>query len=165
MALCHSVVFLCFFFFFLHCSLKKAFLSLLAILWNSAFRWVYFSFSSLPFTYLFGLPLVAQLVKNPPAMWESWVWSLGSEDPLEITATHSSILTWRTSWTVPWGHKESDMTEWLTFHFLSLLPSAICKAPLDNHFAFLCFFFLGMVLVNASCTILWTLVHSSHAVY
>jgi len=80
-ALCHSVVFLCFFFFFLHCLLKKAFLSLLAILWNSAFRWVYLSFSSLPFTYLFGLPWVAQLVKNPPAMWESWVWSLGSEDP------------------------------------------------------------------------------------
>ena len=34
----------------LHCSLKKAFISLLAILWNSAFRWVYLSFSPLPFT-------------------------------------------------------------------------------------------------------------------
>ena len=37
---------------YLHCSLKKAFLSLLAILWNSAFRWVYLSFSPLPFTSL-----------------------------------------------------------------------------------------------------------------
>ena len=37
--------------------------------------------------------LVAQLVKNPPAMWETWVSSLGWEDPLEKgKATHSSIL-------------------------------------------------------------------------
>ena len=37
--------------------------------------------------------LVAQLVKNPPAMWETWVQSLGWEDPLEKRkATHSSIL-------------------------------------------------------------------------
>ena len=40
--------------------------------------------------------LVAQTVKKPPAMWETWVWSLGWEDPLgEGMATHSSILTWR----------------------------------------------------------------------
>ena len=40
--------------------------------------------------------LVAQLVKNPPAMWETWVQSLGWEDPLEESmATHSSILAWR----------------------------------------------------------------------
>ena len=40
--------------------------------------------------------LVAQLVKNPPAMQETWVWSLGWEDPLEKgKATHSSILSWR----------------------------------------------------------------------
>ena len=45
--------------------------------------------------------LVAQLVKNPPAMWETWVRSLGWEDPLEKgRATHSSILAWRISWTV-----------------------------------------------------------------
>ena len=40
--------------------------------------------------------LVAQMVKNPPAMWETWVLSLGWEDPLEEgMATHSSILAWR----------------------------------------------------------------------
>ena len=40
--------------------------------------------------------LVAQLVKNLPAMWETWVRSLGWEDPLEKgKATHSSILAWR----------------------------------------------------------------------
>ena len=45
--------------------------------------------------------LVAQLVKNPPAMQETWVQSLGWEDPLEKgTDTHSSILAWRIPWTV-----------------------------------------------------------------
>ena len=75
-----------------HCSLRKAFLSLLAILWNSAFRWVCLSFSPLPFA--------------------------------------------------------------------SLLFSAICKASSDNHFAFLHFFFLGMVLITVSCTMSRTSVHS-----
>ena len=46
--------------------------------------------------------LVAQLVKNPTAMWETWVQSLDWEDTLEKgTATHSSILAWRIPWTVP----------------------------------------------------------------
>ena len=80
----------------LHCSLKKAFLSLLAILWNSAFNRIYLSLSSLPFTSL---------------------------------------------------------------HF-----SAICKASSDNHFAFLHFFFFGVVLVTASCTMLWTSIHSSSGI-
>ena len=45
--------------------------------------------------------LVAQLVKNLLAMWETWVRSLGWEDPLEKgNATHSSILAWRIPWTV-----------------------------------------------------------------
>ena len=45
--------------------------------------------------------LVAQLVMIPPAMRETWVWSLGWENPLEKgTATHSSSLTWRIPWTV-----------------------------------------------------------------
>ena len=53
-----------------------------------------------PFQYSWA-SLVAQLVKNPPAMQETWVQSLGWEDPLEKgKATHSSILTWRILWTV-----------------------------------------------------------------
>ena len=45
--------------------------------------------------------LVAQLVKSPPLMQETWVRSLGWEDPLEKgNATHSSILAWRIPWTV-----------------------------------------------------------------
>jgi len=77
----------------LHFSLKKAFLSHLAFHWNSAFSWLYLSFSPLPFT--------------------------------------------------------------------SLLSSAICNVSSDNYFAFLHFFFLGMVLVTASCTMLWISVHGS----
>ena len=45
--------------------------------------------------------LEAQFVKNLPAMWETWVRSLGWEDPLEKgKATHCSILAWRIPWTV-----------------------------------------------------------------
>ena len=77
----------------LQCSLKKAFLPLLGILWNSALKWVCLSLSPLPFG--------------------------------------------------------------------SLFLSAICKASSDNHFAFFHFFFLGMVLITASWTMLWTCVHSS----
>ena len=53
--------------------------------------------------------LVAQLVKNLPARWETWVWSLGREDPLEKEmATHSSTLAWRIPWTEEpgaWGRQ------------------------------------------------------------
>ena len=62
--------------------------------------------------------LVAQKLKRLPAMWETWVRSLGREYPLEKEmAAHSSILAWR----IPWmeelgglqsmGRKESDTTE------------------------------------------------------
>ena len=45
--------------------------------------------------------LVAQLVKNLPAMWETWVLSLSWEDPLEKgKATHSIAVAWRIPWTV-----------------------------------------------------------------
>ena len=46
-----------------------------------------------------GAYLVVQMVKNPPAMQETWVWSLGQKDPLEKDlATHSSILVWKIPW-------------------------------------------------------------------
>ena len=77
----------------MHWSLRKAFLSLLAILWNSAFKCVYLSFSPLPFS--------------------------------------------------------------------SLLFIAVCKASSNNHLAFLHFFFLEVVLITVSCTMLGTSVHSS----
>ena len=83
--LSHSIIFLYFF-------ALITYLSILGILWNSAFKWVYLSFSPLPFT--------------------------------------------------------------------SLLFSGICMASWDNHFAFLHFFLLGMVLITASCTMSGTSIHS-----
>ena len=69
--------------------------------------------------------LVAQRLKHLPGMLETWVRSLGQEDPLEKEmATHSSILAWR----IPWRQEpcrlqsmgsESDTTERLHFHFQS----------------------------------------------
>ena len=58
-------------------------------------------------------------VKNPPAMWKTWIQSLGQEDPLEEgMAIHSSILVWRIPHEQrslegysPWGGKELDMTK------------------------------------------------------
>ena len=59
---------------------------------------------------------MAQLVKNLPAVRETWVQSLGWEDPLEKgKATHSSILALKIPWTSPWGPKELDTTEQLSF--------------------------------------------------
>ena len=56
---------------------------------------------SLPLVNLSIYSLVAQLVKNLPAMQETWVQSLGWEDPLEKgKTTHSCILAWRIPWTV-----------------------------------------------------------------
>ena len=60
-----------------------------------------------PFQYSWA-SLVAQLVKNLPAVWETWVESLGWEDPLEKgKGTHSSILAWRIPWTVVHGVPKS----------------------------------------------------------
>ena len=61
--------------------------------------------------------LVAQLVKNPPAMQETWIQSLVWEDPLEKgKATHSSILAWRIPWTIFHGVAKSR-TRPSDFHF------------------------------------------------
>ena len=72
--------------------------------------------------------LVAQTVKNPPAMQGTQVQSLSQEDPLEKgMTTHSSILACRIPWTeqpdgLQWGLKESDSTErqTLSLYFFSL---------------------------------------------
>ena len=71
-----------------------------------------------------GASLMVQRLKCLPAMWETWVQSLGQEDPLEKEmATHSSILAWR----IPWmeelgglqstGCKEQDTLSNFTFTF------------------------------------------------
>ena len=74
--------------------------------------------------------LVAQTVKRLSAMWETWVLSLGQEDPLEKgKATHSSILAWRILWKrnlagySPWGSKELDIIERISLLLSKTLPS------------------------------------------
>ena len=79
-----------------------------------------------------GASLVVQMIKNLPAMKETWVPSLGQEDPLEKgMATHSTIPAWEIPRTEvlegynPWYHKESDMTEQLTFSLFTFTISLV----------------------------------------
>ena len=79
----------------------------------------YLHITYVPPSVLVVTSLGAQTVKRLPAMRETGVPSLGQEDPLEKeTATHSSILAWKTPWTEesgrlysPWGRKEPVTTE------------------------------------------------------
>ena len=72
-------------------------------------------------------------MKNPPAMQETWVQTLGWEDPLgKGKATHSSILAWRIPWTVEsTSRKESDTTEQLSLSLYGILT----HPPQEKHFA------------------------------
>ena len=70
--------------------------------------------------------MVSLVAKNPPAMQETGVRSLGQEDPPEKEmATHSSVLAWKIhgqrslAGYSPWGPKESVRTETTSFHFIS----------------------------------------------
>ena len=76
-----------------------------------------------------------------------------------------ALITWRLSYlsVIFFGtlHSDGYIFPFLLLHFTSLLFSAICKASSDNHFTFLHFFFLEMVLITASCTVLWTSIYSS----
>ena len=73
-------------------------------------------------------------------------------------ATHSSTLAWR----IPWTEEPGGCSLWnqsrtqLSLHF-----TAICKASSDSHFAFLHFFFLGIVLISVSCTMSQTSIYRS----
>ena len=116
--------------------------------------------------------LVAQRVKRLPAMRETWVLSLGREDPLEKEmATHSSILAWR----IPWAEKPgglqstgSQSRTWLSdFTFLLLLYPQVCSLCLGlysypaNRFISTYFFRVHIYeLVYAFCFYLSDLLHS-----
>ena len=68
------------------------------------------TFGGRPF--LWGASLVAQRLKRLPAIQETWVQSLGQEDPLEKEmATHSSILAWRIPWTEEPGGLQSTESQ------------------------------------------------------
>ena len=63
----------------------------------------------------------AQVVKNVPAMQETWVWSLGQEDPLgKGMATHSSIIAWEIPWTEEPGGLQSIVLHRVTHEWSSL---------------------------------------------
>ena len=91
-------------------SQKSALLRIFGVIWKSHIL-------------ALGMWQVAQMVKCLPAMQETWVQSLGWEDPLEkAMAPHSSTLAWKIPWwrslvgSSPWGRKESDTTDF-TFTF------------------------------------------------
>ena len=66
--------------------------------------------------------LVAELVKNLPAMWETWVWSLGWEDPLEKEKAIPTPVFWPGEFPGlynSWGLKELDTTEWFSLHHVT----------------------------------------------
>ena len=72
-----------------------------------------------------GASLVTDMVKNPPVMRETWVWSLGWEDSLEEgMVTHSGVLAWRIPWTEEPGGLQSigsqswTWLKWLGTHIL-----------------------------------------------
>ena len=79
-----------------HCSFKKAFLSLLAILWNSAFSWVYLSLCSLLFTFLLSSAIYKATSDNHLPSWQK-------KKKFFFLCCNS------------WGCKESDTTEWLNW--------------------------------------------------
>ena len=85
---------------------------------------------------------VAQLVKNLPAMQETWVWSLSWEDPLEKERLPISVF-WPGEFHglymySPWGHKELDAIEQLSLslpHYTNYIPEVYCwTALLQQHF-------------------------------
>ena len=87
--------------------------------------------------------LVAQLVKNSPAVRETWVLCLGWEDPLEKgKATHSSIPT--PELYSPWDHKELDMTERLSLH-------ACVKAEVYADISYMSVMSLSILLQTQKC--------------
>ena len=100
-------------FFYFLCCLRNSFLDTDCVPLLSQLHWYYFGvlrmwceavrkgkISIILWLNLIWASLVPQTVKNPPAMQETWVRSLGWEDPLEEgLATHFSILAWRIPWT------------------------------------------------------------------
>jgi len=84
--------------------------------------------------YSFRASLVAQMVKNLPAMWETWVRSLGQEDPLEEEmVTPSSILPGKShgqrspAGYSPWGCSRTRPSDWITSSFTSLTFACILQ--------------------------------------
>ena len=111
--------------------------SLLRAPWWPKWEW---NLEKREYMYIYRASLVAQMVKHLPAMKETWVQSLGREDPLEKEiAAHSSILAWRSPRTEEpdrlesMGYTESDMTEWLTHACIHIADSLCYKQKWTQH--------------------------------
>ena len=110
--------------------------------------------------------LVAQLVKNLPAMRETRVWSLGWEDPPEKgKATHASILAWRNPGTTQSMGSQKVRHDWVTFTSLSipLLHSTRLSKCTNFPFSFYCFkmyifFFFYIAGFQGGCSLLYTVI-------
>ena len=86
-----------------------------------------------PLQYSWG-SLVAQLVKNPPVMWETWVWSLGWEDPLEKGKGTTPVFRPREFHGLysTRCHKESDTAEQLSLSYVNIFHKHRCKNSQQN---------------------------------
>ena len=104
---------------------------------HSFAKWIFkilFSHFLLGMSVVIWASLVAQMVKNLPAMQETWIRSLGWEDPLKKgKATHSRILAWRIPWTVLVRGIKKNQTRLSNFCFLltraSLIAQLVKKPP------------------------------------
>ena len=99
--------------------------------------------------------LVAQLVKNPPAMWETWVLSLGWEDPLEKGKATTSVFWPREFHGLysPWVHKKSDTAEWLS---LIMLPYTFIYLLINmtSVLSYQCFNLLCLgIMISCCCSV------------
>jgi len=105
------------------------------------------------FLTIFMTSLLAQIVKNLPAMQETHVWSLGQEDPWrrawQPTSQYSCLENSMDCGFRPWGHKELDTTEWWTlllslyhFHSVRIIFSLtlLSKSPTPGYFFFFIFY-------------------------
>ena len=113
--------------------------------------------------------LVAQTVKNLPAVQETRVWSLGWEDPLEkVMATHSSILAWRISWTEEPGGLQSlelqelDMTEQLTLSTLNDVEHLFICLVAIYMFSLQKYQYFGINLTTSGRPVHWKLQKELH---
>ena len=83
---------------------------------------------------------MAQMVRNLPAIWETWIGSLGREDPLKKEiATHSSILAWRIPWTEEPGGLQS-MGSQRAIHNCTYIESLLCQTLIQAVFLAVSFF-------------------------
>ena len=107
--------------------------------------------------------LVAQLVKNLPATWETWVQSLGLEDPLEKgKATHSSILAWKIPRTICIVHGVTKSQPWLSdvystlksnfeWHINLFEVSLTSEIPICNIISLFCLFWIPQIWLSYFC--------------